>query len=221
MIAVLIACALNSAAAQVSPAVQVPLETTTGWGPIKPPAGYLGLRIHGRTTADPFVLTRLFGDFASHRAMFPRVVSGVDILACDASSLRARYRTVFDSRPGGKTTVESLTNVKVSLAADRSEFTWSSDTLTSKYVNAAWGRALFITRRTPNGSETLIDYVTAVRPKNTAKRIMVESQKSVLASDAIYVIDRLMAAAKQHANDIKAVPRTTNVFNCSGTRTRD
>ena len=210
-IALLFIAGLNTALAQVTSAVQVPLETTSGWGPIKAPAGFKALRVQGRSTAEPLVLARLFGDFASHPAMFSRVVEGVDILACDASTLRARYRTMFDSRPGGKTMVESLTTVKVSIAEDRVEFTWSSDAVSSSYVNAAAGRALFVTRRTPTGTETLIDYVSSVRPKNAAKGLLVETQKPVLANDARYVIDRLIATAKRQSSNAGA----TNIFNCS------
>jgi hypothetical protein len=183
----------NSVHAQ---SVQVPLETRTGWGPVKAPDGYKALRIQGRTSTPANVLARLFGDFAAHPSMFPRVVDHVEILACDASSLRASYRTMFDPRPGGKTKVTSLSNVKVSSSADRIEFTWSSNDVESSYVNAAWGRALFVTERGPNGVETLIDYVSAVRPKNSAKGVLVESQKGVLAADARYVIDRLIALGR-------------------------
>lgn len=211
---VLFAGAAGTAEAQVSSAMQVPLETTSGWGPVKPQTRYSALRIQGRSTAHPFVLARLFADFASHPAMFPRVVEGVDILACDELSLKARYRTVFDSRPGGKTMVESLTTVKVSVAEDRVEFTWSSDAVKSSYVNAAQGRAMFVTRRTASGTETLIDYVSAVRPKNVARGILLESQKSVLANDAKYVIDRLTAAARQHTPESGVKLTAANIFNC-------
>ena len=211
LIAILCTGVVESAQAQVTPAVQVPLETASGWGAIKAPAGFKALRVQGRSTTDPLVLARLFADFASHPALFPRVVEGVDILACDASSLRARYRTMFDSKPGGKTMVESLTTVKVSVAEDRIEFTWSSDAVSSSYVNAAAGRALFVTRRTSTGTETLIDYVSTVRPKNAAKGLLVETQKPVLANDAKYVIDRLMAAAKRQPSNAAAA----NIFNCS------
>ena len=206
-----------SAEAQVSPALQVPLETASGWGPIEPPAGFKALRIQGRSTASTLVLAQLFGDFASHPAMFPRVVATVDILACNSSTLKARYRTVFDPKPGGKTMVESLTTVRATVAEDRIEFVWNSDAIKSSYVNAASGRAMFITRQTRNGSETLIDYVSAIRPKNAAKGILVESQKSVLANDAKYVIDRLMAIAEQHKADATAAINSVNVFKCSGT----
>jgi hypothetical protein len=177
--------------------VQVPLETATGWGPVQPPSGYKGLRVQGRTSAPLHVVAQLFGDFAAHPSMFPRVVDDVQILACDATSLRARYRTMFDPKPGGKTRVTSLSNVKVTSSADRVEFTWSSNDVESNYVNAAWGRALFITERGPNGAETLIDYVSAVRPKNSAKGVLVETQKGVLAGDARYVINRLIALAAE------------------------
>jgi hypothetical protein len=64
LLGVLLACAASIAPAQISPAVQVPLELANGWGPVKPPAGYKALRIQGRSTADLFVLARLFADFA-------------------------------------------------------------------------------------------------------------------------------------------------------------
>jgi hypothetical protein len=210
-------CIAGTADAQVSSAVQVPLETTTGWGPIHAPAGFKALRIQGRTTADPVVLARLFADFAAHPAMFPRVVDRVDILACDGSSLTARYRTKFDPKPGGRTTVESLSNVKVAVAGDRIEFTWSSDKVESGFVNAARGRLMIVTRRTANGNETLVDYVTSVRPRNSVKAVFVESQKSVLINDARYVIDRLMSAA-QSASANSALS-TLPVFNCASNRT--
>ena len=211
---VLFTCAAGLAEAQISPAVQVPLETTSGWGPVNPPAGYKALRIQGTSTAPPLVLARLFADFASHPAMFPRVVDGVTILACDESSLKARYRTVFDSKPGGKTVVESLTTVSVTVGEDRVEFIWRSDAVKSKFVNAARGQAMFVTRRTASGTETLIDYVSAVRPKSAAKGILVESQKSVLTDDARYVIDRLMAAAKQRTAGRTAPITAAKVFHC-------
>jgi hypothetical protein len=221
-LAVLLTCAVAPAAAQVGRAVQVPLETATGWGPVKAPAGYKALRIQGRTTSDPLILARLFADFAAHPAMFPRVVEGVEILACDSSQLKARYRTVFDSRPGGKTMVESLTTVRASVGAGRIEFIWSSDSVKSSFVKAARGQAIFVTRATANGTETLIDYVSAVRPKNAAKGLLVESQKSVLASDARYVIDRLMAAAAKRSAPADAAARaTTGVFKCPAKRTDD
>ncbi|HEY0674557.1 MAG TPA: hypothetical protein VGD27_19930 [Longimicrobiales bacterium] len=216
LLCLLITCAASAAEAQVSAAVQVPLETNTGWGPIKAPAGYKTLRVQGISPANAFVLARLFADFAAHPSMFPRVVDGVDILACEGSSLKARYRTVFDPKPGGKTMVESLTTVRASVVQDRIEFIWSSDKVESSYVNAAWGRALFVTRRTANGSsETLIDYVSAVRPKNSAKGVLVESQKSVLANDARYVIDRLMAAARPHTATDVNVAANAPMFACS------
>jgi hypothetical protein len=187
----------QSTKAQVSAAAQVPLETTTGWGPFKAPEGFKALRIQGRTTADPLVLARLFADFAAHPSMFPRVVDHVDVLACDSSSSKARYRTKFDPKPGGKTMVESLSAVKVFVAPDRVEFTWGSDEVESNFVNAVRGRVLFLKRRTALGSETLVDYVSSVRPRNKAKGILVESQKGVLTSDARYVIDRLMLLAER------------------------
>jgi hypothetical protein len=205
---------VKSAEAQVGRAEQVPLETATGWGPLKAPAGYKSLRIQGRSSADALVLARLFGDFAKHPAMFPRVVAGVDIHSCDVAALKATYRTIFDSRPGGKTTVESLSAVKVSVSEDRVEFTWRSDNVKSSFVNAAQGRAMFVTRRTPNGTETLIDYVSAIRPKNAAKGILVESQRSVLANDAKYVIDRLMAAAEQNVRETRSARSSDDLFNC-------
>ena len=104
---------------------------------------------------------------------------------------------MFDPKPGGKTKVTSLSNVKVTSSTDRVEFTWSSNDVESNYVNAAWGRALFVTQRGTNGPETLIDYVSAVRPKNSAKGVLVETQKGVLAGDARYVIDRLIALAAE------------------------
>lgn len=211
----LLLCAVASAEAQVSPALEVPLETASGWGPVKPPAGYRALRIQGRSSADPLVLARLFGDFASHPVIFPRVVVGVDILACERSSLKARYRTAFDPKPGGKTLVESLPTVKVLAAEGRIQFTWSSAAVKSSHINAAWGQAMFVTRRTANGTETLIDYVSAVRPKNAVKGVMVGSQSAVLAADARYVIDRLVAAAEQHKGDVTPSLATANLFNCS------
>jgi len=217
LLSVLLTGNMLSAEAQVSRAVQVPLETVTGWGPVKPPAGYKSLRIQGRSSADAIVLARLFGDFAKHPAMFPRVVAGVDILSCDVASLKARYRTIFDSRPGGKTMVESWSAVKVSASEGRVEFVWSSDNVKSSFVNAAQGRAMFVTRHTANGTETLIDYVSAIRPKNAAKGVLLESQRSVLANDAKYVIDRLMAAAEQYVRE-PAFPRTSDdLFNCPRT----
>lgn len=212
---VLLASAAGSVEAQVSSALQVPLETASGWGPVKPPARYTALRIQARSAAHPLVLARLFGDFASHPAMFSRVVEGVDILACDETSLRARYRTVFDSRPGGKTMVESQTAVKVSVLEDRVEFTWSSDAVRSSYVTAAQGRAMFVTRRSDAGTETLIDYVSAVRPKNAARGVLLETQKSVLANDAKYVIDRLTAAARHLRTDARDTLTASNMFKCS------
>jgi hypothetical protein len=206
--------AFGNAEAQLREAVQVPLETATGWGPITPPAGYKALRIQGRSTADALLLARLFADFASHPARFPRVVAGVDILACDASVLRMRYRTIFDSKPGGKTTVESLSTVNVSTREDRVEFKWRSDAVKSSFVNAAAGQAMFVTLRTPNGNETLVDYVSAIRPKNAVKGVLVESQRSVLANDAKYVIDRLIAAAEQHNGDAAGLG-ATNIFSCA------
>lgn len=218
LLGVLLACAASIAPAQISPAVQVPLELANGWGPVKPPAGYKALRIQGRSTADLFVLARLFADFAAHPAMFPRVVEGVDILACDDSSLQARYRTVFDSRPGGKSMVESVTTVKVSVTQDRVAFIWSSDSVKSGFIKAARGQLMITTRRTADGTETLIDYVTAVRPKNAAKGLLVETQKPVLASDAKYVVDQLAAAAKQPTARATAASPNSNLFNCSSVR---
>jgi hypothetical protein len=210
----LLFCAASNANAQVTPAIEVPLETRSGWGPVKTPAGYRALRIQGRSSAPPFVLAQLFGDFTSHSVIFPRVVQGVDILACDRSTLKARYRTTFDPKPGGKTLVESLPTVKVVASEDRIQFTWSSDAVKSSHINAAQGQALFITRQTPNGTETLIDYVSAVRPKNAIKGAMVGSQSAVLAADARYVIDRLIAAAEQHKGDAIAPLTSANFFHC-------
>lgn len=186
----LLMCAVVRAEAQVRPALEVPLETASGWGPVKARAGYRALRIQGRSSADPLVLARLFGDFTSHPVIFSRVVQSVDILACDRSSLKARYRTAFDPKPGGKTRVESLPTVKVLASEGRIQFTWNSDAVKSSHINAAWGQALFVFRQTANGTETLIDYVSAVRPKNAVKGVMVGSQSTVLAADARYVIDR-------------------------------
>jgi hypothetical protein len=214
MLALLLIVIASASYAQVSPAVQVPLETTTGWGPIRSPAGFKTLRIQGRTTADPIVLARLFADFAAHAVMFPRVVDRVDVLACDSAALKARYRTKFDSKPGGVTMVESLSNVKAAAAQDRIEFTWSSDKVESGFVNAARGRLLIVTRRTSNGNESLVDYVSSVRPKNSVKAVLVESQKSVLIADARYVIDRLMSEAIRRGSAHSPV-LTTHLFNCS------
>ena len=183
---------------QVSPAIQVPLETATGWGPVQAPEGFKALRIQGRTTADPLVLARLFADFAAHAAMFPRVVDRVEVLSCDSSSMVARYRTKFDPRPGPRTTVESLSSVKASVIEERVEFTWSSDKVESAFVNAVRGRLMV--QRAKDGNETLVDYVSSVRPRNKAKGLLLESQKSVLVNDARYVIDRLMALATQHSS---------------------
>lgn len=207
----LLLCTFTAAEAQVRPAVEVPLETRSGWGPVKAPAGYRALRIQGTSSADPAVLARLFGDFAAHPTMFPRVVEGVDILACDRSTLKARYRTAFDPKPGGKTLVESLPTVNVLASEGRIQFTWRSDAVKSSHINAAWGQAMFVTTRTAKGTETLIDYVSAVRPKNAVKGAMVGSQSGVLAADARYVIDRLIAAAEQHQGDVTA---TTSFFTC-------
>lgn len=218
LLSLLLACAASLAPAQIGPAVQVPLEQANGWGPVKPPAGYKALRIQGRSTADLFVLARLFADFAAHPAMFPRVVAGVDILACNDSSLKARYRTVFDSRPGGKSMVESVTTVKVSVAEDRVAFTWSSDSVRSGFINAARGQLMVSTHRTAGGTETLIDYVTAVRPKNVAKGLLVETQKPVLASDAKYIVDQLTAAAKRPTARATAASLNSSPFNCSSVR---
>ncbi len=215
LLAVLVASLINRTEAQMSAAEQVPLGTTTGWGPIKPQEGFKALRIQGKTSADPRVLARLFADFAAHPSMFPRVVDRVDVLACDSSSLKARYRTKFDPKPGGKTTVESLSAVKVFVAADRVEFTWSSDKVESKFVNAVRGRMLFVTHRTASGSETLVDYVSSVHPRNAAKGLLVESQKSVLASDARYVIDQLMSLAVQRPPVQDRGAATTPMFSCS------
>ena len=203
----------QSIAVQTAPAVQVPLETATGWGAVKSPEGFKALRIQGTTTADPLVLARLFADFAAHPSMFPRVVDRVEVLACDGSSLKARYRTKFDPKPGGKTTVESLSAVKVFVAPDRVEFTWSSDQVESNFVSAVRGRMLFVTHRTASGSETLVDYVSTVRPRSAAKGILVESQKSVLVNDARYVVDRLMAAAMQRPPVLRD-SHPPQVFNC-------
>jgi hypothetical protein len=218
LLGLLLVCTASVINAQVRPAVQVPLETTTGWGPIQAPSGYKALRIQGRTTADPLVLARLFADFAAHPAMFPRVVDQVEILACDSSSLKARYRTKFDPKPGSKTTVESLSNVKLAAAEDRIEFTWSSDKVESAFVNAVRGRVMFRTHRTAKGNETLVDYVSSVRPRNSVKGLLLESQKSVLINDARYVIDRLMSAAMQRAPANAAVHSPPPVFNCSSNR---
>lgn len=200
--------------AQVSAAVQVPLETSTGWGPVKAPEGYKALRIQGRTSANIFTTARLFADFRAHHSMFPRVVDGVDILACDATSLKMRYRTVFDPRPGGKTKVQTLSTVKATMLEDRVEFIWSSNEVDSDFIKAVWGRALFVTQRTATGTETLVDYVSAVRPRNAVKGVLVESQKGVLAGDARYVIDRLMAIAERTA--IEAAPEPAGgIFKCA------
>ncbi|HEX6064251.1 MAG TPA: hypothetical protein VFZ04_08535 [Longimicrobiales bacterium] len=204
--------------AQVTRAIQVPLTTETGWGPIQPQEGFKALRIQGRTTADPRALARLFADFAAHPSMFPRVVDRVDVLACDSSSLKARYRTKFDPKPGGKTTVESLSAVKVFVTADRVEFTWSSDQVESKFVNAVRGRMLFVAQRTASGSETLVDYVSSVRPRNSAKGLLMETQKSILVSDARYVIDRLMELAVQHGSADHNAGMAGPVFNCARIR---
>jgi hypothetical protein len=198
----------------VSPAAQVPLATATGWGPVQAPEGFKALRIQGRTTADPFELARLFADFAAHPAMFPRVVDRVQVVACDSSSLVARYRTKFDPRPGPKAIVESLSSVKASAAADRVEFTWGSDQVDSKFVNAVRGRLMIVARRTATGSETLIDYVSSVRPRNAATGLLLESQKSVLINDARYVIDRLMLLAMQPSAANARALAASRVFTC-------
>lgn len=213
----LLPCAFTIAEAQVprSPAVQVPLESTTGFGAVKAPPGYKALRIQGRSAVDALVLARLFADFASHPSIFPRVVDDVEVLACGESSIKTRYITKFDPKPGRKTKVESRSTVNVAVAENRIEFSWSSDAVESDFVNAAWGRALFVTQRGPNGPETLIDYVSAIRPKNRAKGLLVESQKSMLAGDARYVIDQLMALGnRRHSSDMDASLRDNPLFRC-------
>jgi hypothetical protein len=215
LLCLLVISSAGRAEGQVSPAVQVPLATPSGWGPIQPDEGFKALRIQGKTATDPLVLARLFADFAAHPSMFPRVVDRVDVLACDSASLKARYRTKFDPKPGGKTLVESLSAVKVFVASDRVEFTWSSDQVKSNFVNAVRGRLLFVARRTATGTETLVDYVSSVRPRNAAKGILVESQKSVLVNDARYVIDQLMALGMQSAQTDPASRTTAQVFSCS------
>lgn len=214
LLGLLLAGSLAPADAQVSPAMQVPLETATGWGPVRAPEGFKALRIQGRTTADPLVLARLFADFAAHPNMFPRVVDRVEIVACDSASLKARYRTKFDPRPGGLTMVESLSSVKASALGDRVEFTWGSDQVDSKFVNAVRGRLMIVTRRTATGTETLVDYVSTVRPRNAAKGLLLESQKSVLVNDARYVIDRLMLLAMQRSSDPSKALAPARVFTC-------
>ncbi|HEY0303381.1 MAG TPA: hypothetical protein VGC44_00340 [Longimicrobiales bacterium] len=194
--------------------MQVPLATTTGWGPVQAPEGFKALRIQGRTTADPLVLARLFADFAAHPSMFPRVVDRVEIVDCDSVSLKARYRTKFDPKPGGITMVESLSSVKVAALGDRVEFTWGSDQVDSKFVNAVRGRLMIVTRRTATGTETLVDYVSTVRPRNAAKGLLLESQKSVLVNDARYVIDRLMALAMQRASPHSGTLAPSPLFSC-------
>jgi hypothetical protein len=205
-------CVVITGGAQAQ-AVQVPLETTTGWGAVKAPQGYKALRVQARSTVDVFAVARIFADFANHPTMFPRVVDGVEILACDATSLKARYRTKFDPKPGGKTKVQTLTNMKVAVLDDRVEFTWSSNQVESAYVNAVWGRALFLRQRGAAGNETLIDYVSAVRPKSGPKGLLVESQKGVLADDARYVIGSLLVIALHRKNEL-AGAGATNIFGC-------
>jgi hypothetical protein len=175
---------------------QVPLETPSGWGAVQAPEGYKALRIQGTSKVPANVLAALFADFAAHPTMFPRVVDRVEILSCEGHTLKMRFRTKFDPRPGGKTEVESLSTMKAHIVSgERIEFTWASSEVKSDFVRAAWGRALFV----QNGNETLVDYVSAVRPRNAAKGVLVESQKGVLASDAKYVIDRLIALGQQGA----------------------
>ena len=153
--------------------------------------------------------------FYESAAVAPKL-SALDIAETEKMIARQTKRLQEIGFAGGKTIVESFSTVKVSVAADRIEFTWSSDKVKSSYVNAAWGRALFVRQRGPNGAETLIDYVSAVRPKNSAKGVLVESQKGVLASDARYVIDKLMAAGKQRTATDPGAPRiTTDLFGCS------
>jgi hypothetical protein len=209
----LLFCAVASAAAQ---SVQVPLETATGWGAVQPPAGYKALRIQGKARVPVLVAARLFGDFGAHPSMFPRVVKAVDIVSCDGSTLKARYHTMFDPKPGKKAEVESLSTVRVTVAEDRIEFIWSSSDVTSSYVNAVWGRMLFATQRGPNGAETLVDYVSAIHPKNAAKGLLVETQKSVLTNDARYVIDRLLSLAKERSQSetVRTTGVASNIFNC-------
>ena len=214
LLCVVLAASVVDAEAQVSSATQVPLETATGWGPVKPQDGFKALRIQGRTPADAFVVARFFADFAAHPTMFPRVVDRVQVLTCDDASLTARYRTKFDPRPGGKTTVESLSAVKVASADDRVEFTWSSDKVESAFVNAVRGRLLIVSRRTDSGTETLVDYVSSVHPRNSAKGLLLETQKSVLISDARYVIDRLMALATQYQLANPGGVTSRPVFKC-------
>ena len=215
LLALLLTCAASVADAQVVPAVQVPLETGTGFGAVKAPAGYKALRIQGKSPADARVLAGLFADFAAHPSMFPRVVDDVEVLGCGESSIKTRYITKFDPKPGRKTKVESRSTVKVTVAEDRIEFAWSSDAVESDFVNAAWGRALFVRQRGPNGPETLIDYVSAIRPKNKAKGLLVESQKSMLAGDARYVIDQLITLGnRHHSSGVDASFRNTTLFRC-------
>jgi hypothetical protein len=202
---------LCTAANANSQAVQVPLETTTGWGVVTPPAGYKALRIQGTAAAPALTVARLFGDFAAHPSMFPRVVEDVDVLACDESTLKARYRTKFDPRPGSKTEVESMSNVRATVMSDRIEFIWSSNDVTSSYVNAVWGRMLFVTVPGPNGPSTLVDYVSAIRPKSSVKGVLVETQKGVLIDDARYVINRLLRLAKEGS---ASRPEGGDIFNC-------
>ena len=210
----LLVCGAGIAEAQVGPAVQVPLETATGLGAVKPPTGYKALRIQGKSPADARVLAGLFANFAAHPSMFPRVVDDVEIRACGETSIKTRYITKFDPKPGRKTKVESRSTVKVTVAENRIEFYWSSDDVESDFVNAAWGRALFVSQRGPNGPETLIDYVSAIRPKNRAKGLLVESQKSMLAGDARYVIDQLIALAHQRHPSGVAAAIGTPLFAC-------
>ena len=216
LIVLLIFAAADANAQSANTATQVALETGTGWGPIKTPDGFKALRIQGRSTASVATLARLFGSFSTHASMFPDVVSGVQILSCDESTLRARYRTSFDPKPGGKTNVESLTTVRVTVIGDdRVEFTWASDEVKSNYVNAARGRALFLSRPTATGRETLIDYVSMVHPRSSAKGVLVESQKGVLAGDARYVIERLIALAGQNSASSSAPLSAGKLFSCA------
>lgn len=107
-----------------------------------------------------------------------------------------------------------IPTVKVLASEGHIQFTWRSDAVKSSHINAAWGQVMFVTRRTANGTETLIDYVSAVRPKNAVKGVLVGSQSAVLAADARYVIDRLIAAAERYMGDVTADLATANFFNC-------
>lgn len=197
-------------AQQQRPSVsEVSLKDTSGLGPVVPPRDFNAFRAQGRTRATPLHVARIFAAFGQHARLFPRVVARTTILWCDAQSMRVRYVTLFDRRPGGIDTVTTISNIRFSGGGKRVVVEWHSEDVESAFIDGAWGTALFQSE----GSRTVIDYVSAIRPRNFAAEALLKTQSPQMKADIKYVVAQLLEAAESDSLAERTASRADTLVN--------